>query len=175
MERPTRRRLLSAGGAVALGAVAGCLAGADGSSPGDSEDPGGPEDPNGSEDPKDSDDPEDPGGTTDPDSLTDWERSTTCDRMHDSVISVQEVRTTIEDRFVPIHFSELPDDEQGILGVVLEEGGYGTCDASDAFSGFVSRVSDRRRRQDGDASAYLERDGTYYGLYVEQGDQVFTY
>ncbi|WP_227355087.1 hypothetical protein [Haladaptatus salinisoli] len=112
-------------------------------------------------------------------SLTDWERSTDCgethDSMHDSVIRVERVRSEIGDGYAPIRFSTLSSAEKAILRTVVEEGGYGTCDPSDAFHRFVERVGNRAERQAEDRHAYLERDGTYYGLYVELSDQVFVY
>lgn len=95
--------------------------------------------------------------------------------MYDSVIEVERVESSVGDEYVPIEFAELPSGEKEILRVVTEEGGYGTCDPSGAFRRFVDRVQDHVERQDGSMHVYLERDGTYYGLYVEVTDQVFAY
>ncbi|QLG63189.1 hypothetical protein [Halorarum salinum] len=112
-------------------------------------------------------------------SLTDWERSTDCegeyDGMYDSVIRVERVTTSLGDEYTPIHFTNLTSEEQTILRPVTEKGGFGTCDASDAFHRFVDRISDTSERQDGDMHVYLDREGTYYGLYVEVQDQVYAY
>ena len=112
-------------------------------------------------------------------SLTDWKRSTDCegehDSMHDSVIRVEEVATTLGDDYAPIDFSTLSSGEKPILRTVTEEGGYGTCDPADAFHRFVDRVTDHTERQREDRRVYLERGGTYYRLYVEVLDQVYAY
>lgn len=110
-------------------------------------------------------------GLNDSDSLTDWERSTDCDGMSDSVIRVDHVTTSLGNEYAPIHFTDLSPEEQEILRIVTEEGGYGTCDASDAFNRFDSRVIEHAIIQDSDC-VYLERDCIYYGLYVETLDQV---
>lgn len=156
MPRPSRRRLLQAGCAIPLGAFAGCLATAGGS--GDST-------------------PKDPDETTDDaPSLADWERSTDCDRMHDSVVRVERVTASPADEHVSIRFADLSPGEKDVLGTVTRDGGYGTCDTSDAFHRFVERIGDRRDRRDTDSMrVYLERNGTYYGLYVEHADQVYAY
>ena len=117
--------------------------------------------------------------------LTNWERSTDCvtteerddmDAMYDSVIKVAGVAEELPDGYAPIHFSKLPAAEKKILRAVTTEGGYGTCDPSEAFHRFVERVANRGERQDADRMhVYLERDGTYYRLYVEVTDQVFAY
>jgi hypothetical protein len=111
--------------------------------------------------------------------LTDWERATDCegeyDGMHDSVLRVEDVTTDLDAAYAPIHFSNLTDDEQAILRPVTEEDGYGTCDASEAFDRFVDRVIDAAERQEEDDAVYLERNGTYYRLYVEVTDQVYAY
>lgn len=147
MTHLTRRRLLQASSSIAIGALAGCLASMD---------------PSGTESPETSDE-----TTRDTGSLTDWERSTNCegdpDGMYDSVIKVKRVTSSLGDDYVPIHFSALSADEQSILRTVTEEGGYGTCDTSNAFDRFVERVYDHVKRQDGNRHVYLERKNTYYG------------
>jgi hypothetical protein len=158
MWRPTRRRVLQASGVVALGALAGCSAMADQAATNPQEDP--------------------TETTVDGDSLTDWERSTDCegkyDGMHDSVIKVQQVTTSLGNAYDPIHFSNLSTEEQSILRTVTEEGGYRTCDTSDAFQAFVERVSEHRQRQAETRRVYLKREEIYYGLYVEKLDQVYS-
>lgn len=94
--------------------------------------------------------------------------------MHDSVIRVEAVSDGHPDEYAPIHFSNLSPAEQDILRVVTEEGGYGTCNASDAFDRFVDRVQDRRQRQSEDG-VYLERVTTYYRLCVEKLDQIYAH
>lgn len=94
--------------------------------------------------------------------------------MHDSVVKVTRVTSTIDPDYIPIHFADLPSAERAILRPVTETGGYGTCDPSDAFHRFVDRVFDRTQRQP-ENSVYLERDGTFYGLYVEVSDEVYAY
>ena len=108
----------------------------------------------------------------------DWERSTDCERdpdsTYDSVIEVQRVTSMLDDAYAPIHFSALTAGEKTVLRTVTEVGGYGACEVSDAFERFVDRVMDHWRRQDDatEMAIYLERDGTYYGPYIEQSDQV---
>lgn len=166
MPHPTRRRLLQASGLVVPGALAGCLGLPSRSTT---------ETPTGTDT-----SPSDRSSETTDDgaSLTEWKRSTDCegeyDGMHDSVIRVKAVSDGHGDGYAPIHFSNLSPAEQDILRVVTEEGGYGTCDASDAFDRFVDRVQDRRQRQSEDG-VYLERETTYYRLYVEKLDQVYAY
>lgn len=157
MRSPTRRRWLQV---IAAGATAAC-AGCTGAPAGTESDPG-----TGSE------------STDGGESLTDWERSTDCegehDGMHDSVIAVERVTNSLEEGYAPIHFSDLTPGEKDILRTVMEEGGYGTCDASGSFRRFIDRVVDRRRRQERD-EVYLEREATYYRLYVEKLDQVYAH
>ena len=114
--------------------------------------------------------------TTGPDDgrLTDWTRSTDCDGMQDSVVKVEWTTSSVDEAYAPIHFSALTEGEQAILETVVEEGGYGTCEVTDAFRQFVERVSDHRGRQESDEIVYLEYDGEFYGLYVEQQDMVFS-
>lgn len=166
MVRQTRRRLLQATSGIVVGAIAGCIG-----SPNESV----PENQTTTGDERTKTPEETTAGD---DSLTDWERSTDCegeeDGMHDSVIKVEQIRDGIDEEYDAIHFSDLTSDEQEILRTVTEEGGYGTCDASDVFDRFVDRVSDRRQRQDKDG-VYLERDDTYYRLYVEKLDQVYAH
>lgn len=156
MPQLSRRRLLKASSGISAGVLTGCVS-ANGRSTTES--------------------PESPGKTTeDANSITDWKRSTNCDSMHDSVIRVERVATSLGDEYAPIHFANLSPEEKRILRSVTEEGGYGTCDSSDAFQQFIGRVSDYRTRQDGDdMRIYLERESTYYGLYVEDLDQVYAY
>lgn len=155
MSHLSRRRVLRLSSGVTVGVLAGCVS-TDGKPATES--------PNTST------------TTDDTSSITNWERSTGCDSMHDSVISVKRVTTSLEDEYMPIRFADLSPDEQTILRTVTEEGGYGTCTTSEAFQQFLNRVSDHTARQDGDsARVYLERKGTYYGLYVEDLDQVYAY
>ncbi len=112
--------------------------------------------------------------------LTNWERSTDCegehDGMYDSVVKVARVAEELPEIYDPIEFSKLPEAEKDILREVTSVGGYGTCNTSDAFDSFVDRVTDHREHQESDEMhVYLERDGTYYGLYVEVLDQVYAY
>jgi hypothetical protein len=111
--------------------------------------------------------------------LTDWERSTDCGKkhgsMHDSVVTVAAVRASVGDGYAPIRFSDLSTAEKDILRPVTEEGGYGTYEAGDAFGRFVQRMRDHQEKQDERRHVFLERDGTYYRLYVEVSDQVYVY
>ena len=154
-----RRRLLRSLAAGALGSTAGCLS--DGGSPaaGSSTDT--------------------PVGTN----LTGWERSTDCittekrddmDEMYDSVISVEQVGRSRPARFAHVEFADLTTAERDILRTVTDDGGYATCDTSTAFGRFVNRVQ-KRQQQAETTMVYLERNGTYYGLYVEVTDQVFSW
>lgn len=166
MPRLTRRRLLEIAGVATVGSLAGCsaLTGRPDADPGTQ---------------TDADSPENTGESTGTPSLTDWERSTDCegehDRLHDSVISVARVTTDLEDAYVPIQFDDLPPDEKAILRTVTEDGGYATCDPAEAFHRFLDRVLEHLDRQSDTTRIYLERAGTYYGLYVERSDEVFTY
>lgn len=154
-----RRRLLRVGSALAVGTLAGCLGGGGSATESPSPSP-----------PKRTAD----GTETHP--LTDWERSTDCDSMHDSVVSVKRVRESLGRDYDPIRFADLTDGEKRILRAVTTEGGYGTCEAGESFHRFVERVGDHGSRQAADdMRVYLERDGTYYGLYVENLDQVYAY
>jgi len=154
-----RRRLLRSLAAGALGATAGCLS--DGGSPA-------------TESSTDT-----PIGTN----LTEWERSTDCvttakrddmDELYDSVISVEQVGRSRPARFAHVEFSALTAAERDILRTVTDDGGYATCDPSPAFGRFVNRVQ-QRQHQEETTMVYLERNGTYYGLYVEVTDQVFSW
>jgi hypothetical protein len=119
----------------------------------------------------------------DEDRLTGWERSADCERtptgMYDSVIEVKQVVEELGDEYVPIRFSELTPEETAILRTVTEEGGYATCDTSGGFLRFIERVGTHREQQRDSAAEdmhiYLERDGTYYRLYVEKLDEVYAY
>lgn len=92
--------------------------------------------------------------------------------MHDSVIRVDHVTTGLGDEYTPIHFADLSPEEKEILRTVTEDGGYGTCDKSQAFNEFRNRVIEHvYNKQDPDC-IYLERECIYYGLYVESLDQV---
>jgi len=122
-------------------------------------------------------------GPADGDALTEWEKSTDCERtpagMYDSVIKVKQVLEELGDEYAPIRFSELTPGETAILRTVTEEGGYATCDTSDGFLRFIERAGTHREEQRDNAAEdmhiYLERDGTYYRLYVEKLDEVYAY
>ena len=159
MPATSRRRLLRSLAAGALGATAGCLS--DGGSPA-------------TESSTDT-----PVGTN----LTEWERSTDCvttakrddmDGMYDSVISVEQVGRSRTARFAHVEFADLTAAERDIVRTVTDDGGYATCDTSTAFGRFVDRVQ-QRQQQEETTMVYLERNGTYYGLYVEVTDKVFSW
>lgn len=114
-------------------------------------------------------------GTTKATTLTEWKRATDCDGMHDSVIEVEQVESSLGEGFAPIRFDDLSAGERRILRTVTEQGGYGTCDAGDSFDQFLGRVVDHVDLQDGEMQAYLERQDTYYGLYVEDLDEVYSF
>lgn len=111
--------------------------------------------------------------TTSDDELTDWTPTTDCDPMHENVIKVEWTTDDIRDAYSPIHFAELTAGEQEILRVVVEDGGFANCEVTDAFREFVERVMSHRKKQD-EFLVYLEHEEIYYGLYVQQGDQVFS-
>jgi len=121
--------------------------------------------------------------TADQDDLTEWESSTACEKtptgMYDSVIKVRQVVADVGAEYVPIRFSELTSTEKTILRPVTEEGGYATCETSDGFLRFIERVGTHREEQSETAAEdmhiYLEREGTYYRLYVEKLDEVYAY
>lgn len=152
MKRKTRRDVLGATSAAFLGATGGCLATLTGT---------------GTDEP-----PTDEGPTPDR-SLLEWERSTDCDAMTDSVISVQGVTSSVDPGYEPIVYADLPTAEQSIVSAVTDVGGYGTCDASAAFVDFAERARDTRTQQDTYETVYLERDGVFYALSVEHNDQVY--
>lgn len=102
-----------------------------------------------------------------------WTATTDCDPMHQNVIKAKWVKDDLADAYSPIHFSDLTPGEQEILRVVVEDGGFANCENTDAFRRFVERVVRHDREQDREY-VYLEYQGTYYGLYVQQSDQVFT-
>lgn len=158
MPETTRRRLLRSTSLFLLGILSGCVSNDTGSET---------RFPTGSD--------ERPNGNS---SLTAWEPSTHCSEkavsMYNSVISVEEVREDIDEGVGPIQFEDVPPEEREILRTVTEEGGYGTCNTSEAFGEFVDRVEERRSQQDG-ATIYSAREGQYYGLYVEVTGQVFSY
>lgn len=112
---------------------------------------------------------------------SEWTRSAECDGTDVSVIKVEWTRSSLEDEFSPIVFSDLPEDERELLRPVLEEGGFETCDPSPAFRRFADRVYDHRKEQydpsEDDSRlrvVHLAYEGQYYGLYVQQGDEVFS-
>ena len=102
-----------------------------------------------------------------------WTATTDCDSMHENVIEVEWTTDDVRDAYSPIQFSELTAGEKEILGTVVEDGGFANCEVTDAFRRFVERVMAHRKEQD-EFLVYLEYEGTYYGLYVQQGDQVFS-
>lgn len=93
--------------------------------------------------------------------------------MHENVIEVEWVRGELADGYAPIPFSDLTAGEAEILETVVEEGGVANCEVSTSFRRFVDRVMTHRERQD-EFMVYLRYEGSYYGLYVQQGDQVFS-
>jgi len=103
-----------------------------------------------------------------------WEWSGECEQtptgMHSSIIKVERTWSTLE-QADPISFATLTTEEREILETVTETGGYGTCDASDAFLQFIERVR-TKTGGDPDELVFLERDGVYYQLYVVKQDQV---
>lgn len=73
-----------------------------------------------------------------------------------------------------INFADLSEGEKEILRTVTREGGYGTCEKSEAFERFLDRVRDFQDRRNTDRYGVdFERDGVYYGLSVESLDQVY--
>lgn len=115
--------------------------------------------------------------TTDPPddrSPTDWERSTDCDAMHDSVIRLEWVTESETQSTATLSYDDFTEAERSVLARVFEDGGVGTCDASDAFRGVVDRVGRAVVEEDVRMVDVL-RDGRYHGLYVEHLDQVFSY
>jgi hypothetical protein len=91
---------------AALGAAAGCLStvtGSNGESPTATDTP--------------TDTPKPPG------EFVEWERSTDCDAMHDSVISVEGVSESRPHDAEPIHFANLAAAEQELLRPVTGGGG----------------------------------------------------
>lgn len=127
------------------------------------------------------------GGTesehTAPGNLTAWDHTPDCvtseerdgmDEHYDSTIAVDHTTTSLDGAYAPIRYAALSDAERDLLDVVTTDGGYSTCDQSDAFARFVGRVRDHLQRQE-DTMAYLERGSVYYGLRVEVTDQGISY
>lgn len=106
------------------------------------------------------------------DTKTTWTSTADCDPMQENVIKAKWTKDDLADAYSPIHFSNLTPGEQEILRIVVEDGGFANCEVTDAFRRFVERVIEHRREQDREY-VWLEYRGTYYGLYVQQGDQVF--
>lgn len=111
-----------------------------------------------------------------------WEPNTNCndgemESMYNSEISINEIKNNIGDEYSPLQYTTLPKEEQRILATVLENGGYATCDTSDAFNTFFDKaINDHARTQEGDdRHIYLEYDGRYYQLYLRKQDQVYAY
>lgn len=112
-------------------------------------------------------------GPTDFRPLTDWTATADCDPMHEDIIKVEWVRDDLADDYAPIRFADLSPGERDILEIVVTDGGYSTCEHSAAFRRFVERVMAHRKKQS-QFMVHLYYRGTYYGLYVQQGDQVFS-
>lgn len=154
MAPPSRRRVLKASSALALGTFAGCL---------------GRSDRTDTKSPECRDELPD-----DTDSLTDWERSTDCDDLYEGLITVERVTTSLGDEYAPIRFAELSSEEKEVLRAVTEDGGYATCDTSRAFDLFEDRVSEHAYNEQDPDCVYLERECIYYGLYVQKLDEMIS-
>lgn len=103
-----------------------------------------------------------------------WERATDCDAMQDSVVRIEWVVDDLSANYVPIPYADLTEGEREIVDTALVEGGYGTCEVTDAFARFTQRVAAHRNEQERDL-VHLGYEGRYYGLYVEKQDQVFSW
>jgi len=84
---------------------------------------------------------------------------------HDSVIEVDNATAELKDECQVIHMSDLTSEEKDILTTVTEKGGYGTCDPSNAFHQFSSRVEK--------SELCLEYKGIYYNLSIRQNDVIY--
>lgn len=110
-----------------------------------------------------------------------WEPDTNCsddqpESMLNSEIGVKAVLENLPEEYDPISYDSLPHSQKELLAITLTEGGYATCEESDAFSTFLQNAVETTRNQEGDDShAYLEYDGAYYQLYLRRADQVYTY
>lgn len=112
-----------------------------------------------------------------------WEPDTNCNEgeqesMYNSEISVQDVHNDLSDRYNPIAYDDLPDDEKQILATMLENGGYATCETSGAFRSFTEKAVYEyaaEQNEDDDLKVFLEYDDTYYRIYIRQQDQVYAY
>lgn len=114
--------------------------------------------------------------------FSEWEPNTNCndgekEGMYNSEISVSQVNAVIEDKYKPVHYTDLPDDEKRIIAIMLERGGYATCDVSDAFQSFMERaITQHARKQEGDDHiVWLKYENQYYRLNIRQQDQVYAY
>jgi hypothetical protein len=111
--------------------------------------------------------------------LPEWTRSTDCDGMADSVVKVKWMVSELDGEYAPIQFAELSAEEQSLTRKIVENGGVGVCERSDAFERFVDRVKeaiDAQREHGSEYSmAYLAYEGRYYGLYVKVTDMVISY
>lgn len=154
-----RRRFLQTGGAVVVTALTGCTAATD--QPGTTSSPRTTE------------------PTGDAPSPPEWTQTTDCggeyDGRHESVVRVEQITASLDSGATSIQFSALSAGEQSILQSVTEDGGYATCDTSDAFDQFVDRIQQHRNDQSGNDNVYLEQEGTYYRLYVKALDQVYAH
>lgn len=112
-----------------------------------------------------------------------WEPDTNCndgeqESMYNSEISVQDVHDELDASYNPIAYADLPDEEKRILAEVLEQGGYATCNVSEAFQSFLEKAVYEyaaQQEDDDDMKVFLEYDETYYRLYIRKQDEVYAY
>lgn len=110
---------------------------------------------------------------TDEPGSTDWTATTDCEPMRENVVKIEWVVDDLDDEYSPVPFDDLTAGERDLIRTVVTAGGYSSCAVTDSFRRFVDRVMTHRREQDR-FTVYLSYDEEYYGLYVQQGDQVFS-
>lgn len=174
----TRRQFLSLGcGSIVM--IAGCV-----SAPGDSDDlptEETPIDETPTETSTDDVDIQNP-VPTDDDTLTSWDENLDCNNGTDEEyhaqkreVSVIAVVDEIGSEYKPIPYTSLSTEQKHIIAPVIANGGFATCESSDAFNSFLSTAyNEYGREQEADAmTIYLEYDGRYYQLYLQKQDQVY--
>lgn len=116
--------------------------------------------------------------------LTSWEADLDCQNGTDESyhaqkreVSIQSVKDEIGSEYNPVPYAELTDAQKEILALVIEHGGFATCESNDAFNSFLDvAVNEYAREQEADAmNVYLEYDGRYYKLYIQKQDQIYAY
>lgn len=115
------------------------------------------------------------GKRTDGTSQSDATQTQECSDMHSSVLRISRTTTDPKDRYVPIEFENLTESEKDLLNTVITKSEVIMCDPPRGFYQFVDSVKEHVEKQDGKMRVYLHRNQTYYGMYVEEKDEVYSY